>query len=544
MVKKGFLLRVIGVGIISGISNFLFLRLINQIIMMVMAKQYTTVDISYILIFTLALVVAIWSRRQLAVRVIYASQKIFWNFRNEIISIALNANYAEFRKRRNDIQSALVFDVGVLTQASLNLIVFFTSAVTTIACLVYMAILSFPLFLLTLGVSALGIIVYQISTIKNNAQFAKTRDYETRFNFYFNSILNGFKEIKINADNGERILTDKIEPIANQSYKNNTTAFVGFLNNQTIGQVLFNVLIASILLVFSIRLGVEPGKTINFLFILLYLLAAIEAIMVLLPGLMQAKVSINRLVNLRKDIVVDNPGADKTAVSRADFKNIFLEKINYQYKDANNETSFEIGPIDLEIKKNDVVFIYGGNGSGKTTLVLTLLSLLEPHSGKVNFNGQPVTADNVKKYKSLFSVVFNDFYLFDEFYSIRHLDIEKANAMIRLFEIEDKVTIADNKFSTIDLSTGQRKRLALITAILEEKPIIVMDEWAADQDPHFRKKFYREIIPQLKKEGFTIIAITHDDAYYRYADKLYKMEYGQLIDESETMIHNSVMSNV
>lgn len=540
--QKGLILKVAAIGVVSGISNFLFLRLINYIIVLVMAGSYTAVDLSYILAFTLALIIAIWSRRQLAVRVIYSSQKIFWNFRNQIISIALNANFAEFRKRRSDIQSALVFDVGVLTQASLNLIVFFTSTVTAIACLVYMGFLSLPLFLITLGVSALGIIVYQVSTIKNNAQFAKTRDYETRFNFYFNSILNGFKEIKINSDNGDRILTEKIQPIANESYKTNTTAFVGFLNNQTIGQVLFNVLIASILLVFSIRLGIKASTTINFLFILLYLLAAIEAIMVLLPGLMQARVSINRLVNLRKDIVVDHSGTDATPLSRSEFRNIELDGINYQYKDANNETSFEIGPINLEIKKNDIVFIYGGNGSGKTTLVLTLLSLLEPHKGQVKFNGIPVNNDTVKKYKSMFSVVFNDFYLFDEFYSIRNLDVNKAAELIKTFEIEDKVSITGNKFSTTDLSTGQRKRLALIVAILEEKPIIVMDEWAADQDPHFRRKFYREILPELKKQGFTIIAITHDDAYYRYADKLYKMEYGQLIDESETM-HQTVLAN-
>jgi putative pyoverdin transport system ATP-binding/permease protein len=544
MLKKDFLLKVALVGLISGISNFIFLRLVNNIIQLVIQKQYTSVDITYIILFALALVIAIWSRRELAIRVIYASQKIFWNFRNEIIAIALNANYSEFRKRRNDIQSALMFDVGVLTQASLNLIVFFTSAVTTIACLVYMAFLSFPLFLLTLGVSAIGILVYQLSTIKNNAQFAKTREYETKFSFYFNSILNGFKEIKINRDNGDRILTEKIQPIANLSYKNNTTAFVGFLNNQTIGQVLFNVLIACTLLVFSVRLNIDSGKTLKFLFTLMFLLAALEAIMVLIPGLMQAKVSMNRLTSLRRDIVVETSGADRTPVPRDAFKNMELSNVLYQYTGADKQVSFEIGPINLDIKKNDIVFIYGGNGSGKTTLVLSLLALLEPQSGNLKYNGQVVNNDNLNKYKSLFSVVFNDFYLFDEFYSIRHLDVNRANQLIKLFEIEDKVSIVDNHFSTIDLSTGQRKRLALITAILEEKPVIVMDEWAADQDPHFRKKFYREILPELKKEGFTIIAITHDDAYYRYADKLYKMEYGQLIDESHTTAHHSALSNV
>ncbi len=536
MLKKKFLIRILLIALVSGLSNFLYLRLMNAIIQMVMEKRYTTVDISYVVIFTLTLIVTIWSRRELAVRVIYSSQRMFWNYRNEILSITLNANYSEFRKRKFDIQSALVFDVDVLTQASLNIIVFLTSAITTIACLTYMAFLSLPLFLLTLGVSALGIIVYQIGTMGNNKKFVKTREYESKFMFYFNAILNGFKEIKINPSNGNNILKSKINPIANNSYENNTGAFVGFLNNQTIGQVLFYVLIASILLFFSVKLSVSSTDTINFLFILMALLAAIEAIMVLLPGLMRAKVSMNRLVNLRKEIVTDINASKEYTVTKEEFDSISLKNITYRYEDANKEVSFEIGPISLHIEKNDVIFIYGGNGSGKTTLVLSLLGLQEPHSGTFYFNGVPVDEESMKKYKSLYSVVFNDFYLFDEFYSVKKLDVEKANAYLHLFEIEEKVSIVDNHFSTIELSTGQRKRLALITALLENKPVLVLDEWAADQDPHFRRKFYQDIVPSLKEDGFTIIAITHDDAYYHHADKLYKMEYGKLIDESKAYI--------
>jgi putative pyoverdin transport system ATP-binding/permease protein len=536
MLKKKFLIGVLMVALVSGLSNFLYLRLMNNIIQMVMENRYTAVDISYIVIFTLTLIVTIWSRRELSIRVIYSSQRMFWNYRNEILSITLNANYSEFRKRKFDIQSALVFDVDVLTQASLNIIVFLTSAITTIACLAYMAVLSMPLFLLTLGVSALGVIVYQVGTIGNNKKFTKTREYESKFMFYFNSILNGFKEIKINPSNGNNILKNKINPIANNSYENNTGAFVGFLNNQTIGQVLFYVLIASILLFFSVRLNISSSVTINFLFILMALLAAIEAIMVLLPGLMRAKVSMNRLVNLRKDIVTDINASKEYTVTKEEFDSISLKNISYRYEDANKEVTFEIGPISLHIEKNDVIFIYGGNGSGKTTLVMSLLGLQEPHAGTFYFNGVPVTEETMKKYKSLYSVVFNDFYLFDEFYSVKQLDVDKANAYLQLFEIEEKVSITDNHFSTIELSTGQRKRLALITALLENKPVLVLDEWAADQDPHFRRKFYQEIIPVLKEDGFTIIAITHDDAYYHHADKLYKMEYGQLIDESKSYI--------
>jgi putative ATP-binding cassette transporter len=181
------------------------------------------------------------------------------------------------------------------------------------------------------------------------------------------------------------------------------------------------------------------------------------------------------------------------------------------------------------------VFIYGGNGSGKTTFVSMLLGLLLPTTGGVYYNNFLIDEQYSQSYSSLFGVVFSDFYLFDEFYGIEQLDSEKLAYYLRLFEIDGKVQIENGRFSTTHLSTGQRKRLALITALLEGKPLLVLDEWAADQDPYFRKKFYTQIIPELKEAGFTIIAITHDDKYYNCASLLYKMEDGKLVRELESV---------
>jgi putative ATP-binding cassette transporter len=143
-------------------------------------------------------------------------------------------------------------------------------------------------------------------------------------------------------------------------------------------------------------------------------------------------------------------------------------------------------------------------------------------------NGDPVVyADNKRQYRSLYSPVFSDFHLFDQLYNVE--DENEVNEYLKFFEIDHKVNFSEGKFSTSDLSTGQRKRLALIACIVENKPILVLDEWAADQDPVFRKKFYLEILPLLKSKGFTIIAITHDDAYFDTADCLFKMSEGALI---------------
>lgn len=461
-----------------------------------------------------------------------------------MIKMVLDAGYEELSQRRDQIHSALVHDVSTLTQASLSVIELITSSVVVIACLVYMGAISFPLFLATLGTSALGIGIYIISARKGNKRFIKTRDLEDGFMKKFNAMLEGAKEIHMDPAKGQGIYNRGIVPISKDAFGNNTKAFVGFLDNQITGQILFYSLIGAILLIFSATLDIEALTTVNFLFILLYLLGAIETMMVMLPGLMQARISLHRITDLEASLASTMVNKHRP-VSSSDvvqvFENIDAKDLQYHYKTKEGVSGFGVGPISTRIEVGDVVFVYGGNGSGKTTFIHVLLGLLPPSEGAISFNGEEITEDTYYRYKELFSVVFNDVYLFDEFYGNEDFDREAAQEYLRLFEVDDKVALTETGFSTVDLSTGQRKRLALISALLEARPVIVLDEWAADQDPYFRKKFYTEILPELKQRGFTIIAITHDDAYYDCSNRLFKMEYGKLTEEKSeakaTLLH-------
>jgi putative pyoverdin transport system ATP-binding/permease protein len=91
-------------------------------------------------------------------------------------------------------------------------------------------------------------------------------------------------------------------------------------------------------------------------------------------------------------------------------------------------------------------------------------------------------------------------------------------------ELEQKTGIVGRTFSDVNLSTGQRKRLAMIALVLERRPICIFDEWAADQDVHFRQKFYQVILPWLKSQGKTVIAVTHDERYFDAADQRIHLE--------------------
>lgn len=537
--RAGFL-KYIFLGMLSGLWSFLFINLLTQVVNHIITGNYKAISTEYILIFLLVILLFVWTRRTLSLGVISLSQQLFWRMRKQILSSVINSDYEQLAGKKNEIYSTVVHDVNILTQASLSLIDFTTSAIIAVSCLVFLATISFTLFLITLGTALLGIAIYYFGSRVNNSNFQQARKLENKFLQSFNAILDGAKEIFMEPGKGQYIYEHRINKIADESYRNNTMAFAGFLNNQIVGQVFFYLLISSVLLVFSIILGIRAGDSVRFVFILLYLLGSIEMLMTLLPAMMRARVSMTHLLELRKTLGENTAAPVQAAapVSRDEFEHIVIKNLEFQYEGAQ---LFGIGPVDLEIKKGQVLFIYGGNGSGKTTLIHTILGLHKLTAGEIRLNETLVTDTNYPVFKSAFAVVFSDFYLFDEIPGTAVIDTARWEQYLELFELKGKVALEGRQFSTTDLSTGQRKRLALIAALMENKPLLVLDEWAADQDPYFRQKFYTSIIPQLKKEGITVIAITHDDRYYHIADELYKMEYGRLNRENIQTFSNKVV---
>lgn len=202
--------------------------------------------------------------------------------------------------------------------------------------------------------------------------------------------------------------------------------------------------------------------------------------------------------------------------------------VEYEYPAQEGETSFRIGPIDLVVDPGELVFIVGGNGSGKSTLLKVLTGLYTPTDGILQANGIAVLPHDAESYREMISVIFADFHLFSKAYGLLEVEPEAVKALLREMQIEDKTSFDNGEFTRQNLSTGQKKRLAMIIAHLDERPLFVLDEWAADQDPEFRKYFYECMLPALKRKGKTIIAVSHDDRYFHVADQVVTMEYGTI----------------
>jgi putative ATP-binding cassette transporter len=208
---------------------------------------------------------------------------------------------------------------------------------------------------------------------------------------------------------------------------------------------------------------------------------------------------------------------------------IELKDARFTYPKTAGGEGFALGPINLTIRPGEILFITGENGCGKTTLIKLILALYEPTEGNVLLNGEVVSADRRDDYRQLFSAIFFDFFLFDDLVHAGSTLPAEAQTYLEKLEIAHKVTISDGRFSTINLSAGQRKRLALIQVYLENRPVIVFDEWAAEQDPTFRRVFYEEILPDLKRQGKALVVISHDDRFFGVADKRFHLKDGKQV---------------
>jgi putative pyoverdin transport system ATP-binding/permease protein len=263
-----------------------------------------------------------------------------------------------------------------------------------------------------------------------------------------------------------------------------------------------------------------------------YLLGPMENLVNKLPFLSKASVALEKIESLSLSLSgSESAGVEDRAIAPADkFNRLQFKGVTHSYRSDQGDRDFTLGPVDLSVQPGELIFIIGGNGSGKSTLAKLLSGLYAPQSGSIWLDNRRIEAANQEWYRQHFAVVFSDFYLFERLLGANQsVDLdEHAQTYLKKLQLDHKVSIDQGQFSTTALSQGQRKRLTLLTAYLENRPIYLFDEWAADQDPSFKQIFYSQFLPELKAQGKTIFVISHDDHYFHLADRLIKLDYGKV----------------
>jgi putative pyoverdin transport system ATP-binding/permease protein len=264
-----------------------------------------------------------------------------------------------------------------------------------------------------------------------------------------------------------------------------------------------------------------------------FLFGPLGQVVAVYPLFNEAIVSLREIQRVERllDSIYERGLVDRVdAVGQAiPFHDLRCAALAFNYQDEHGHPSFSLEPFDFRLSKGELVFITGGNGSGKSTFLKVLAGLYPPAKGGIAVNGVIIDHDNLQSYRNLFANVFSDFHLFDRLYGVKEVDRDRVRDLLELTDLAHKTSIEDHRLETLSLSSGQRKRLALVLSLLEDKPILLLDEWAAEQDPPFRRKFYREILPWLRQQEKTVVAVTHDDDHYDVADRVLKMQFGKFV---------------
>jgi len=363
----------------------------------------------------------------------------------------------------------------------------------------------------------------------------RAAEQERRLFDRLTDFLDGFKEVRLNSARSDDLFADAVDvsrTAANIKISAQVQTFRQIVTTQTYMYILLGtVVFASPVFTGSLAAGSITKTTTALLFVIGAAFGLVQSI----PILSNANAAADRLLQLDSDLraTVSAAASEPGAVER--FNQIEMRNVVFHYVPKFSEVAFQIGPIDFTLRRGELVFVTGGNGSGKSTFMRVLAGLYPPTAGQINFDGMSVTDDTRDEYRALISTVFTDYHVFRRLYGIPDPDPAEINRLLTEFRLVDKTGISRGEFRTLDLSDGQRKRLALVVSLLEKRPILLLDEWTADQDPEFRRKFYHELLPELLGAGFTVVAITHDERYLdelRVPARRISMDEGRMVGQS------------
>jgi putative ATP-binding cassette transporter len=436
---------------------------------------------------------------------------------------------------RSRIVAAITSDAAILTQAS-NMLCFSVQGAVLIAFVsIYVAYLSFVAFALTVVIVTGAGLMFHFKNKRLSAQKAESAAWERRLFDRLIDFLDGFKEVRLNRARSNDLYADAAEvskTAANIKIRTQAETFRMIVSSQISMYVLLGAVVFVAPNLSDTLEGASISKTTT---ALLFVVGACFGLVQSIPILLNANAAADRIARLQTALEgTVGPAQERDVAVPSRFERIEARNIVFRYTDRFSDTTFQIGPIDFSLRAGELVFITGGNGSGKSTFLRVLAGLYPPDSGELTLDGIRINDETRDIYRGLMSAIFFDYHLFQRLYGIPDPDPDELDRLLRQFRLEDKTGLANGEFRTLDLSGGQRRRLALIVSLLEKRPIMILDEWTAEQDPEFRRKFYDELLPEMLQAGATVVVITHDD---RYLDELHlparriRMDEGRIVEQ-------------
>lgn len=546
--SPGYMFLAILVGALGGISSAALMAVVNAKLSGASASTWTSAW-SFTGLVLVVLMTSYISRVLMA----HLSQWSIFDLRLRLARKTLDVPLRELEEAGiNRVLAAMTQDVEQIARVFLSIPMLFVDIAVVFACFAYLGWLSWPVLLFVVVFLALAIASCKLPETKAQKLMEHAREDWDVLVGYFRALTDGIKELKLHGARREAFLSGPLHDTAASFRRHRFNSEHIYALTRGWSQILYFLFVGVILFGLNHFGSISKAVLVGYIITVLFMKTNIDRIQDLLPIYAQGQASLKKIEKLgmtleqigasiavKSDEIATVNGTNESGSGsepQATFRRLELSGITHKYYRERDESEFYLGPINVLINSGELIFLVGGNGSGKTTLAKLLTGLYTPEGGEIRFDGQLITDHNRQWYSQHFAVVFSDFFLFDSLFGLKrqvsNLDARARDYLVQL-QLDHKVQVKDGNLSTTSLSQGQRKRLALLTAYLEDRPIYIFDEWAADQDPMFKEVFYHRLLPELRDQGKTVLVISHDDRYYHVADRIIKLDYGQLVDSED-----------
>lgn len=526
--------RLIFLYSLAGIFQFLII-----VSIIITINSTSEQDIQYLLFFSVSLLAFIRFNKYSRDKSHELIESMVSSIRERITDKTRRLSVLQFHKMGQvELNNVLTQELVHIAEAAKLISSTFTSTAVLVVSILYLAYLSIPALVMTTCMIFFGVYIYRMYRDQIEIELIAANQKENEFFQKLRHLLDGFNEIKISDAKNNDLFYHHILPIIKETEELKKKSNKRMNNAVIFAQTFCFILMGVMIFIFPRLFQIEEVYLVQIVTLILFLTTGpLQEVVGAFPAIERANISIRLLDEVERffgqnhlEIIAPlEPEEEKIP-----FESIKCNNLCFYYPQNGDDRTFEIGPINLKINRGEIIFIKGGNGAGKSTFFNVLTGLFKGTNGEIIWNGIPVTAENINQYRENFAVVYQDMHLFDRLYGIKSIDQQRISFLLKTFHIDKKTGInQDGTFKSLKLSVGQKKRLALIVAELENRDIHIFDEWAADQDPLSRQYFYETYLQELIQKNKTVIAITHDDKYYNHANRIFTMEYGKLTEEKK-----------
>lgn len=523
---------IVSMAVLSGICNAGLLAIINA---GAQSASYEALNARYLGLFAISISLYILAQRYIFGHSSEIFERVVERIRIRLSDKVRTAELIALEHiGKSEVYAKITQQTSIISQSQMALVSAMQASLMIVFSAMYIASLSLIAFVLTVLMVAVGASIYLSREQETFRYIDLSSSKEVELFDAITHTLDGFKEVRLSTPRSEG-LAAHIREVSGELRELRVRTDALYNGNYIFATSFFYVLIGIVTFLLPRLVPTYTAVITSISAAILFIIGPLSTLVSGIPAYTKASIAAGQIAQVERELdrysATGAPAAAERTPPFPPAPALHVREVEFSYLDREGNELFAVGPLNLTVEPGEILFIVGGNGSGKSTLLKLLTALYQPDRGTVLAGGIAVTRGNVQRYRELFAVIFGDFHLFDRLYGMGGVDESRVAELLRRMQIDDKTSFTGGRFTNLDLSTGQKKRVALVAALLEDKPVYVFDEWAADQDPEFRRFFYEELLGDIRGSGKTVIAVTHDDRYFHVADRVVRMEYGAIVDD-------------